>query len=258
MTEIQKTFGPEIETFKSTITDLNLLKKLLRLASNFLNECDIELKGNDIMMRAMDSTRIIMLDMKIHEIIEDPLEIKLNFNLRDLRSILNFMKQDTLDFELDRKRIKIKNSSKSFTLQSLSLYEEDIPIESLESIKYSRIHELSWKTFKEILREAQFYSNVIEIAFDAKGLKFKNRGSHGKYNRNEGMEERDDSSTYDISLLNKVLTGTMKLFTEPFTIKIGKDVPLCIVQENSTYSVKTWIAPRVEEANFNDDEEDED
>jgi len=243
---------------KNTINDLFLFKKIVRVISNIVDECKFEFKEHQILVNIMDNPRIALLDIIIYDILEKPLDNNISCNVNELWTILNFFKQDTIDFELSDKTITFKNNIKEIKLKTLSEYEDTIPINELKKIEYQCNFEIDWKTLQEITREAKFFSSIIKFCFNPEKLFVKTEGVFGDYKRTivEGSKIGVDISTYSIPHLKTLLTGTSKFFTESFEISLRKDHPLCIKQEHSTYSLSYWLAPRVEDT-YEDEEDDE-
>jgi hypothetical protein len=220
-----------------------------------IDECELKFKGYDIVIETMDPSRIALFCVKFKDILEKPIHHKFAVVLSDIHAILSTMDYDTVDLEFSYKLLKFKQGSETFTLKGMESYEgESIPLSNLIKIIYDKKFSFEQGALKDICKKALLYSEILRIAYDDEGTEFKSEGVQGSYTRTEGLIKEKGASSYSLIWLKILLEKTSKLFTEPFTLEMRTDHPLHIIYDTSVLRYDEWLAPRVEEPDWEDDD----
>lgn len=258
--------------------------KLIDCLSKFLEECQIDISENRMQIRAMDPSRICLLNIKKdlydNEIIQD---IGVVLDLVDLAKILKCAKKDkkelTIDFDTEQvTNYKIKHSkdilkikTKSITkkiLKTLGTETEDIPIENLMAMEYPNYVKIRKAHLSDFFKESEgsIYSEIVEIKMDSEGITFSQDGVKGNseffVDRNNLVELKGfdiERGRYSLAYLNNLKILLMILEnSDTIEISLKKDHPLKIEIYLRELDIQLimFLAPRVEEVEF-DEEEDE-
>jgi len=248
----------QIVLHKTGINDLALFKRILRFLSNLIKECELKFKDHDIIIETMDDPRTALLRIVLKDILEQPINAKVGVNIKDLCKLLAVMKYAVLDLEFTRSLITLKKNNEKFTLKTIEFYDgEEIPFENLQAINYNYTFTFDWTLLNDTCKKASLYGDLLDIYFDNEGVQFEAEGNMGKYERNEGLKQRhkDWSATFSLKLFRLPFNGTKRLFPEEFTLRLRTGHPIKIVYDTSTIKLEQWIAPRIEEADWEDDDE---
>lgn len=253
-----------VQIHKSEITDLILFKRSIKFLSNTLDEVELKCVEHDIIVEGMDPSRICLFRFKIKDILEKPLNTKLFINVEDLEKILTTIKKDTLPIEIQKKKgisdndlLTMKPNNEKFTLKLLGDYDyEDIPIENLQKIEYDVKHPFSHEDLRDIVKKGMLYSEIIGMRFDNMGMEFYSKGMLGDYTRDEGMVKKQGESNYSLTFMKMMLVNSKQLFKEDLILHLKKDHPLRVEYKDSLIEYDNWLAPRVEEADDWDDDDD--
>jgi len=268
----------EVKYCKLTFESCYDFYKLVDCLSKFLDECEIDISENSMQIRAMDVSRICLLNIKKHlysdKIIQN---IKVGLDFVSLAKILKCVKNDkkelTVDFDTEQiTNYKVKRSTESITkktLKTLDIVTEDIPIENLMAMEYPNYVEIRKTYLSDFFRESDIkvniYSEIIEIKIDSEGITFSQDGVKGN---SEFLVDKDnlvelegfdtERGNYSLAYLNNLKT-LLSILENTDTIKISlkEDHPLKIeiYLDSLDIQLTMFLAPRVKEVEYYDDDD---
>ena len=225
----------------------------------------------------MDPSRICLLKLSIKkedfDEYECTQETKVGLNLDDLDKILKrSTTNDSIQINFKESDNKIKiimqregmSRSRTFSLALLDIDIEEIPMDNLLKIEYPSKWVIDPEFFVEAIKDAEIYSEILNIkAEEKKGLIFSSSGQIGEMIYSLSDEDLIESNlteistgAYSLTFLKAILKITS--ITEKLEISLKTDHPLKMIfnlLEGGELSY--FLAPRVEEAEFEDDDMDE-
>ncbi|MBY9008176.1 MAG: proliferating cell nuclear antigen (pcna) [Candidatus Lokiarchaeota archaeon] len=264
-------------TFKLKIENSRILKGIVETLASIIDETEFRVSPKEFIITAMDPSRICLLKLSLKSDDFDNYEckqdIKIGLNLDDLDKILKRSStNDSIEIEFKENDNKIKiimkregsSRSRTFSLALLDIEMEEIQMEKLLQIEYKSKWVIDPNFFVEAIKDAEIYSEILNIkAEEKKGLTFSSSGQIGEmiYDlTEEDLIESNikDSSTgaYSLTFLKAILK--ISSITEKLEISLLTDHPLKMIfnlLEGGELSY--FLAPRVEEADFNDEDMDE-
>ena len=255
--------------------------KFIESISKMVDEVKIEVKYNRINLKFMDASRIFLCSIKMKTTHENEITTNRNgeyhLNLEDFAKILKVLKGDKKQFTIkftDKNLIvdKKKNGSKAIkTLEYLEDLElEDIPIENLKSIEYKNGFKIEKEYIEDMFKEVGTYSDCLTITIDNIGISFSEDGQIGNGDfrvKKEFIDEfyieenhydnnTTEFGTYSLthlSLLKFLLPIMEKKQLIKFLVKTDHPIYISTDFEDLGIEFNTWIAPRVEEEDSDDD-----
>lgn len=262
------------ESFMIKLEDGKVLKSIVETLASIIDEVNIVITPNEFSVKAMDPSRICLLQLIIEkenfEEYECSKECNVGINLDDLDKIMKRSSaNDTiiLSYQEEDRKIKIKmqegemTRARTFSLVLIDVDIEDVPIDNLLKIEYPSSWSFDPDILVEAIKDAEIYSEVLNIeAIEKIGLKFTSYGQIGQMEYQLGL---DDFIDVDLSKTQKgafaltFLKYIMKLanITEKLQIFLKGDHPLKMLfnlLEDAKLSY--FLAPRVEEVDFEGEE----
>jgi len=263
--------------FVLKVENSRILRAIIETLSSIIDETTIVVTPKEFTIEAMDPSRICMLKLVIKKEGFDDFECnqacKIGLNLDDFDKILKRSSSNdsiTLEYQEEEQKIRIKmkregsTRSRTFSLALIDVEYEEVPMDNLLKIEFGAIWDMNIDHFNEALKDAEIYSEILNVkATEGEGLLFSSSGLIGEMEYNFDLEELFES---DISGENKgaysliFLKSILKIaaITENFKISLKTDHPLKIefgLLEGG--GLKYFLAPRVEEAELDDDTDDD-
>jgi len=262
-------------SFTLKLDNSRILKVITETLSSIIDETEFKVTPKEFIITAMDPSRICLLKLSIKkESFDDYIcskESKIGLNLDDLDKILKrSASNDSLeiDFKETDQKIKIKmqregkSRSRTFSLALIDLDREDIPMDNLLKIEYSAKWVIDTDFLIEAIRDAEIYSEILNMkAVKDDGLLFSSTGQIGEMEYNLSIDdliqsdiEETCSGAYSLTFLKAILK--MAPITEKLEVSLKTDHPLKMIfglLEGG--ELNYFLAPRVEEAEFEDDDD---
>nr|BDI55024.1 MAG: proliferating cellular nuclear antigen [uncultured archaeon] len=267
--EVKKESG-----FELTIENSRILKTVVETLASIIDETEIIVTPKEFMIRAMDPSRICLLQVIMEKKDWDKYNCKskqnLGINLEDLDKIMkraSLKDTITLSFIPEEEKLKIKmrregdNRIRVFSLSSLKLELEDIPLENLLNIDYSTIFAINVSILEEALKDAEIYSEIFTIkSLKDEGINFSSVGIIGEMLYELGSDEleelniiKDSTESYNVKFLISILK--LKGITEKLEVSLKTDNPAKLVFNITDGGIAHFfLAPRVEEVEFDESE----
>ncbi len=267
------------EKFLLKVENSRILRAIVETLSSIIDETTIVVTPKEFTIKAMDPSRICLLKLVIKKEgfneFECNKECNIGLNLDDFNKILKRSSSNdniTLEYQEDEQKIRIKmkredsTRTRSFSLALLDVDIEEVPMDNLLKIEFNAIWDMNIDHFNEALKDAEIYSEILNMkATEGEGLLFSSSGQIGEMRYNFSLEdlfesdisEGESKGAYSLTFLKSILK--IAAITENFKISLKTDHPLKIefgLLEGGM--LKYFLAPRVEEAEFDDDTDDED
>ena len=264
-------------SFTLKLENSRVLKGIIETLASIIDETEFRVSPEEFTISAMDPSRICLLKLIISKENFDDYkcskESKVGLNLDDLDKILKRSASNdsvTIDFNQKDQKIKIKmqqedkKRTRTFSLALLDIEIEEIPMENLLSIEYPSKWVLEPDFLVEAIKDAEIYSEILNVkAQENQGLIFSSSGQIGEMEYeldNEELLESDITETcsgaYSLTFLKAILK--LSSITEKLEISLKTDHPLkMIFNLLEGGELNYFLAPRVEEADFDEDDMDE-
>jgi len=274
----KKTKEETKESFVLKVDNSRILRAIIETLSSIIDETTIVVTPKEFTIKAMDPSRICLLKLVIKkegfDEFECNKECKIGLNLDDFNKILKRSSSNdniTLEYQEEEQKIRIKmkredsTRTRSFSLALLDVDIEEVPMDNLLKIEFNAIWDMNIDHFNEALKDAEIYSEVLNVkATEGEGLLFSSSGQIGEMRYNFSLEdlfesdisEGESKGAYSLTFLKSILK--IAAITENFKISLKTDHPLKIefgLLEGG--ALKYFLAPRVEEAEFDDDTDDD-
>jgi proliferating cell nuclear antigen len=262
---------------KLKLENSKILKDLIESLSGIIDETEIKVKDDAFIIRAMDPSRIALLEFKMEKEHFDEWENgdthKLGLNLDDLNKILKRSRSgDSLEIHHEKGGHKVKiimekngnTRKRTFTLALLDIDIEEIPMDNLLAIEYPSDFVIDPDFIVEAMKDAEIYSEIMNFkAKEGEGLVFESSGQIGELIYELMPDDLIESDlkgealgSYSINFLKSILK--LSGITEKLSIALKTDHPIKMVfwiLEGG--QLNYFLAPRVEESDFEDEEMDE-
>ncbi|MGQ4872524.1 MAG: proliferating cell nuclear antigen (pcna) [Promethearchaeia archaeon] len=265
-------------SFVLKLDNSKVLKGIVETLSSIITETEFKVTPDEFVITAIDPSRICLLELTMKKEDFDEFkcsaESKVGLNLEDLDKILKRSGSgDSIQLEFSEKEQKIKikmqregsSRTRTFSLALLDIDTQEIPMENLLKIEYDSKWVIPPEFLVEAIKDAEIYSEILTMkAEEGKGLIFSSTGQIGEMEYELGI---DDLLEADI---NGVSTGSFSLtflksilkissITEKLEISLKTDHPLkMIFNLLEGGQLIYFLAPRVEEPDYEDDDEDMD
>ncbi len=245
--------------FRIFFPESKLLKNIVDVISNFVDEVNFRVNEDGISIRAMDSSRVALLDIKIgREILEEfelDQEEVIGIDLDRFEKILKRAKAKNsvgLEKETEENVLKViirNGARRQFELPLIEVAEEEIRIPELD---YKASVEIDADYFLEIIKDVDVISDYVTFSANEDMLRISGRGELGSVNvtfrRDEALSfnvSEPCEATFGVEYLKDILSGAK--IADTVRINLGKDLPLKLEFVIPGCKLVFYLAPRVEE-----------
>lgn len=250
--------------FECKVASSQTLKNLIEAISSLLEDGELIVKPNGIELRAIDPSRIAMVDLYISKNVFDSYacdgEPKLKINFYDLTRIVSRAgSTEEISLKLldnsNKLQIKIKGrTTKTFNLPLL----EEVGCETMNKSGISSDVEIVMKSdvFSQAVKDANIVSDSVNLKVTKEGdFMMEAIGYRGDliidFDKTQIKNDSNDSvlSKYSLGFLVKMLRAG--IISENVTIRFSKDKPIeleFLIQGDEKFGrIKYLLAPQVEE-----------
>jgi len=262
-------------SFKLKLENSRILKGIIETLASIIDETEFRVTPKEFTISAMDPSRICLLKLSVKKDNFDEYqcskESKVGLNLDDLDKILKRCAANDsveIDFNEADQKIKIKmqregmTRTRTFSLALLDIDIEEIPMDNLLKIEYPSKWVIEPDFLVEAIKDAEIYSEILNMtSTEGQGLIFSSTGQIGEMEYNLSEEDLIEtalngtsSGAYSLTFLKAILK--IASITEKLEISLKTDHPLKMIfnlLEGGELSY--FLAPRVEEAEFEEDED---
>ena len=246
------------------IKDPKFFISCMKSISSVVDETVLEF-GGKLRSYGMDGGRICLYELLIGK---SELEIKSDGKIKvivcvsDLQKILSrFSNPDELTIQYNDNRITIKgriaNKTKTFRLATLA---EDIPPDLISKImgnlEAKSVFTISLTDFLDMVKDGELYTEHVRIKTVDNKVIIDGNGQVGDFRSEYELDDEvtsEEACQYSIKFIKDIM-GT--LGNPEVIVSFSTKAPIMIYNKLSKDSHLRWfIAPRVEDDDFEDDEE---
>ncbi|MBD3197496.1 MAG: proliferating cell nuclear antigen (pcna) [Candidatus Lokiarchaeota archaeon] len=272
-------FKEEEATFHLKLDHSKIFRAIIETLASIIDETEIRVNSNELSITAMDPSRICLLTLTIARSNFDEFEYsgegvtKIGLNLDDLEKIMKrASSNDSLELNYTSGDNKIKiimkqdglELTRSFSLAMLDIDIGEIPMDNLIAIDYPSSWVIDTDFFIDAIKDAEIYSEVLNIKTEANiGLTFSSEGQIGEMIYELGLEdfidaeiETTETGAYSLTFLRAIMK--IKSITEKLKVSLKEDHPLKLrfdLLEGG--DLLYYLAPRVEQTDFDDEDMEE-
>ncbi|MFX0186520.1 MAG: proliferating cell nuclear antigen (pcna) [Candidatus Hodarchaeota archaeon] len=262
-------------SFTLKLENSRILKGIVETLASIIDETEFRVTPKEFTISAMDPSRICLLKLSIKKGDFDEYKCskdsKVGLNLDDLDKILKrSAANDSVEIDFNDKdqkiRIKMQREGttriRTFSLAQLDIDMEEIPMDNLLNIEYPSKWVIDPDFLVEAIKDAEIYSEILNMkSIEDQGLIFSSSGQIGEMNYELELDELIESDingtsngAYSLTFLKAILK--IASITEKLEISLKTDHPLkMIFNLLEGGELFYFLAPRVEEAEFDEDED---
>jgi proliferating cell nuclear antigen len=248
--------------FKLKVADAKLLRDMITSISILVDEATFKLDPEGIKLRAMDPSRVAMVDFEWPKtIFEEYLctePTKMCINITELLKLLKRAgKDETVELALDEKtgRLQVKIAgkySRNFTMPTLEASEEEVPTPKLTfNVKVKA----TTNGLSQAIEDAQLVSDHVRIEADQEKLAFNATGDlmGAEISLQKGsdtildLEAKEPAkATFSLSYLSEIIKAASAT-SDISTLEFSSDMPIKIdFQQTKEGKLTFYLAPRIE------------
>ena len=249
--------------FKATISQVGEFKNVMKAIATLIDEATFHIDENGIKLRAMDPSRVAMVDFEWSKSVFDEFTCteptKLCINLGELMRLLGRARggdvlELTIDEETGRLAVVIHDGyRRSFHMPTLEAAEEEIPGEL--KIPFTVKATLTTKELRQAVDDAKLVSDHISIIADENGLTLKATGDvtsatiefpKGSEVLSELEVKEESKASFGLAYLSDIVKAA-SVVSEVVTMEYATDKPIKL-DFKLPYEGKLvfYLAPRVE------------
>ena len=247
--------------FKSVLADSRVWKNIIESISTLVEEGVFIADPSGIKLRAMDPSRVAMVDMELpkaaFEAYECATEVPIGVNFEHMKNIMKRSgSNEKLELEKadDEARLKIRfkgKSSRTFSLPLLDLGKEEL---SAPRIPFNATVKTPASTLLDAIKDAEVVSDFVKVATEEGVLKVSASGDRGEVEvvitKESGellsIEMKEPAhALYSLTYLSKMMVASS--LSEISIVMFSTDMPLRLdFNLSSGGKIVYYLAPRME------------
>ena len=232
--------------FKAKMADAKMLKDMMGAISILVDEATFDLSAEGIKLRAMDPSRVAMVDFEWPKTVFDEYSCtetaKMCINISELLKLLRRTgKDESVELSLDEKTGKLKISikgrySRTFNMPTLEAMDEEVPT---PKVNFNVKAKTTTQGLREAIEDASLVSDHVKISADSNKLVMNASG--------DIMGATIDSkATFSLSYLSEILKASLST-SEIVVIEFSTDMPIKLdFKQEKDGKLKFYLAPRIE------------
>lgn len=248
--------------FRLKVADAKLLRDMTTAISILVDEATFKLDQEGIKLRAMDPSRVAMVDFEWPKTVFEEYECteptKMCINISELLKLLKRAgKDEIVELSLDEKtgRLQVKISGKyarTFTMPTLEASEEEVPT---PKIAFNVKAKVTADGLSQAIEDAQLVSDHVRIEADMEKLVFNAAGDlmGATITLQKGsdsvldLEVKEPSkATFSLSYLSEIIKAASAT-SEIATVEFSSDMPIKLdFQQAKEGKLTFYLAPRIE------------
>ncbi|MCW4052021.1 MAG: proliferating cell nuclear antigen (pcna) [Candidatus Bathyarchaeota archaeon] len=248
--------------FKLRITDSKLLRDMFSAISILVDEATFNLNPEGIQLRAMDPSRVAMVDFQWPSSIFDEYQCdesqKICFNITELLKLLRrSSKEETIELSLNPETARLQISitgryNRTFNMPTLEPQEEEVPT---PKITFKVQAKATTEGLRQAIEDAQIVSDHVRLEADSEKLALNATGDlmganielkKGSDTLLDLQVQEPAKATFSLSYLAEILKAA-SASSEIATIEFANDMPIHIdFQQPKEGKLTYYLAPRIE------------
>ena len=248
--------------FKARINDAKMLKDMITAISTLVDEATFNLTPEGLKLRAMDPSRVAMIDFEWPKTIFDEYTCdqptKMCINIGELLKLLRRTAKDesvelTLDEKTNRLNIGIKGKyERTFNMPTLEATEEEVPTPKINFNIHAKI---TTEGLHQAIEDVLLVSDHVKIEVDPEKLTMRAAGDlmgatielkKGSDALLELEAKEPSKATFSLSYLSEIIK-TAAGASDIATLEFSSDMPIRIdFQQPKEGKLTFYLAPRIE------------
>ncbi len=248
--------------FKAKISDAKLLRDMITAISTLVDEATFNLTQDGLKLRAMDPSRVAMIDFEWPKTIFDEYTCdtptKMCINVGEMLKLLRrTSKDESIELELDEKTNRLNISIKgkyerTFNMPTLEAAEEEVPT---PKITFNVRAKVTTEGLHQAVEDVLLVSDHVKIEVDTEKLTMKAAGDlmGATIELKKGsdalldIEAKEPSkATFSLSYLSEIIK-TASGASDIATLEFSSDMPIRIdFQQPKEGKLTFYLAPRIE------------
>lgn len=248
--------------FQITTTNPQFLKNTLTTINTLIEEATFNITPETIQLRAMDPSRVAMINLEIPKtsfdqyVCNEP--TKLCINITELQKLLKGAgKNETITLKLDPKTARLQititgNYTRSFDMPTLEAAQEEVPT---PKVTFTATAKLTTQGLNQAISDAQLVSDHVKIQADNEKIILNAKGDlmGANIELQKGSDTLLDLQTtqpakaiYSLSYLTDIIKAASAI-SEIATLQFANDMPVRIdFQQQQEAKLTFYLAPRIE------------
>jgi proliferating cell nuclear antigen len=248
--------------FKVRIADAKLLRDMITVISTLVDEATFNVSSKGIKLRAMDPSRVAMIDFEWPNTIFDEYlcdaPLKMCINVSEMLKLLRrAAKEESVELTIDEKTGRLKIAIKgrydrNFTMPTLEAAEEEVPT---PKITFNVRAKTTTHGLHQAIEDVQLVSDHVRIEIDNEKMTLRATGDlmGAVVELKKGSEtlldlEAKESSkaTFSLSYLSDIIKNASAT-SDIATLEFSSDMPVKIdFQQPKEGRLTFYLAPRIE------------
>jgi len=248
--------------FKVKVADAKQLRDMITSISILVDEATFKLDAEGIKLRAMDPSRVAMIDFEWPKTIFEEYTCteptKMCVNITELLKLLKRAgKDETLELSKDEKTGKLQISiagkyARNFTMPTLEASEEEVPT---PKITFNVKIKATAEGLSQAIEDAQLVSDHVRIEADPEKVVFNAAGDlmgatitlqKGSDTLLELDAKEPQKATFSLSYLTEIIR-TASATSDIATLEFSSDMPIKLdFQQAKEGKLTFYLAPRIE------------
>jgi proliferating cell nuclear antigen len=248
--------------FKAKMADAKFLKDMMGAISILVDEATFDLTPEGIKLRAMDPSRVAMVDFEWPKAVFDEYScdenMKMCINISEMLKLLRRTgKDESVELSLDDKTGKLKIAikgtySRTFNMPTLEAMDEEVPT---PKVTFNVSAKTTTQGLREAIEDASLVSDHVRI--EANDDKMIMNASGDIMGANIEFTKGDDvllemtakeasKATFSLSYLSEIVKASVPT-SEIVMIEFSTDMPIKLdFQQEKDGKLKFFLAPRIE------------
>ncbi len=248
--------------FRAKISDAKLLRDMITAISTLVDEATFTLEPEGIKLRAMDPSRVAMIDFEWPKTVFDEytcdLPIKMCINVGEMLKLLRRASKDesvelALDEKTNRLNLGIKGRyERTFNMPTLEAAEEEVPT---PKISFNIRTKITTDGLHHAVEDVLLVSDHVKIEVDTEKLTMRAAGDlmgatielkKGSDTILELDVKEPSKATFSLSYLSEIIK-TAASSSEIATLEFSTDMPIRMdFQQPKEGKLTFYLAPRIE------------
>jgi len=248
--------------FKAKISDAKLLRDMITAISTLVDEATFNITPEGIKLRAMDPSRVAMIDFEMPKTIFDEYTAdtptKMCINITELLKLLRRTSKDesvelALDEKTGRLNVGIKGKyDRTFNMPTLEATEEEVPT---PKVTFNVRAKATTEGLNEAIQDVLLVSDHVRVEMDNEKMTMRATGDlmGATVELKKGsdalldLEAKEPSkATFSLSYLSEIIK-TAAATSDVATLEFSTDMPIRIdFQQPKEGKLTFYLAPRIE------------
>ncbi len=248
--------------FKVKMADAKFLKDMMGAISILVDEATFDLAPDGIKLRAMDPSRVAMVDFEWPKTVFDEYAcseaMKMCINISEMLKLLRRTgKDESVELSLDEKTGRLKIAirgryTRTFNMPTLEAMEEEVPT---PKVSFNIRAKATTEGFREAIEDASLVSDHVRIEADNKKIVMDATGdimgATIEFEKGSDvlldLEAKEASkATFSLSYLSEIVKAAVAT-SEIAILEFSTDMPIKLdFQQEKEGKLTFYLAPRIE------------